>query len=107
MIRRESMGLAWSNDEQAEDNHVRHALEALDLLVWESGDEITMEVVVKVLAAHSIFSRESVRRVKTALRDKAANQHRKCMFFLDKRVMDLHDFHRVKRDRYNKAHDYV
>lgn len=101
------MGIAWSNDEESEDRSVRHALETLDLLVWESSEEITMEGVVKVLAAHSIFSRESVKKVKTTLRNKAAEQHGKCMFFLNKRVMEFYEFHRVKRDRYNKAHDNI
>lgn len=101
------MGIAWSNEDDAEDDNVRKALEALDLVVWESDNEITMEGVVKVLAAHSIFSRDSVKRVKTALRDKAAEQHRKCMFFINKGVTEFYNFHRVKRDRYNKAHDEI
>lgn len=97
------MGIAWSNFEEAEEKSVKKALETLDQLVWDTEDEITEEEVSRLLQSDTIFTIDwatTKAKIKAAVRERAAEQNSKSMFFLKKNVTDLYDFHSGKRDRY-------
>lgn len=105
------MGQEWSGD-ASEDGRVARAEEALDELVWDATEAITIDKVEGVMDSWKVRRKADVASLKEAMKARQNEQNKKYEFYRD-RVGESSDgsyvstrfmmFHCTKRMQYNRV----